>query len=164
MTPALTAFRQHDHSMCSGEVLDRVVEMCRQAGLRLTPVRRRVLEILLERHRAMGAYDILEQLAAEGYGRQPPVVYRALDFLVQHGFAHRIWRLNAFAACLHPGEEHSPAFMICRDCGAMAEAAMDGASAALDLVAARVGFEVERTSLEAVGLCPSCTSPTGKSE
>ena len=59
-----------------------------------------VLEILLESHRAMGAYEVLERLAAEGFGKQPPVAYRALDFLVEHGLALRVRRLNAYAACL----------------------------------------------------------------
>ena len=92
-------------------------------GVRLTPVRRRVLEILLEEHRALGAYDVLQRLAAEGFGNQPPVAYRALDFLVEQGLAHRIRRLNAFTACMHPGEAHAPAFLICRACDAVAEAA-----------------------------------------
>jgi hypothetical protein len=61
-------------------------------GVRLTPVRRRVLEILLEEHKAMGAYDVLTRLAAEGFGNQPPVAYRALEFLEDQGFAHRIRR------------------------------------------------------------------------
>ncbi|MDM7256178.1 MAG: transcriptional repressor, partial [Paracoccus sp. (in: a-proteobacteria)] len=78
-----------------------VAERLEGQGLRLTAVRRRVLEILLENHKAMGAYEILDRLAAEGFGKQPPVAYRALDFLVEHGLVHRVQRLNAFAACLH---------------------------------------------------------------
>ena len=104
----------------------------------------------------MGAYDVLERLAADGFGHQPPVAYRALDFLVENGFAHRIRRLNAFAACMHPGKAHAPAFLICRDCDAVAEAAVDNVRVALDKAAAGLGFAVERVSLEAVGLCPSC--------
>lgn len=163
MTPVPIAFAPHDHTACSSGVLDRAVEMCRSEGLRLTPVRRRVLEILLEQHRAMGAYEVLERLVSDGYGRQPPVVYRALDFLVENGLAHRIRRLNAFAACLHPGEEHSPVFIICRDCRIMAEVPASDARAAIDSVATGMGFEVERVSLEAVGLCPSCMSGPGAS-
>ena len=41
----------------------------------------------------------VDRLAAEGFGHQPPVAYRALAFLTEHGLAHRIRRLNAFAAC-----------------------------------------------------------------
>ena len=154
-TPPL-AFAPHDHASCTGDVLARAEKLSREAGLRLTPVRRRTLEILLEAHRALGAYEVLERLSGEGLGHQPPVAYRALDFLVSHGMAHRVRRLNAFAACMHPGEIHSPAFLICRACDAVAEAPVEAVRAALDAAAADVGFDVERVSLEAVGLCPAC--------
>ena len=118
--------------------------------------RRRVLEILLEDHRALGAYDVLQRLVAEGFGNQPPVAYRALDFLVENGLAHRIRRLNAFAACMHPGEAHAPVFLICRACNHVAEAPAATVRAALDQAAAAMGFAVERSNIEALGLCPAC--------
>ena len=154
-TPA-PAFAAHDHSHCTADALSRAEAVTTAAGLRLTPVRRRVLEILLEEHRALGAYDVLARLATEGYGNQPPVVYRALEFLVEHGLAHRIQRLNAFTACTHPGEAHAPAFLICRHCSTVAEAEAAPARAALDSAAAALGFVIERTTIEALGLCPKC--------
>ncbi len=152
------AFAPHDHSHCAGDVLARAEVLLARSGARLTPVRRRVLEILLEAHRALGAYDVLQRLAAEGFGNQPPVAYRALDFLVENGLAHRIRRLNAFTACMHPGEEHSPAFLICRLCDAVAEAPAAPVRAALDTAAAGLGFAIERSNVEALGLCPACQS------
>lgn len=152
------AFAEHDHQGCAGSVLARAEEMAAEKGLRLTPVRRRTLEILLEAHRAMGAYDVLERLAEDGFGKQPPVVYRALEFLVENGLAHRVRRLNAFTACMHPGEAHSPAFLICRDCDHVAEVPGARIRAALEAGAAEAGFAVERASIEAVGLCPACRS------
>ena len=150
------AFAPHDHSHCAGDVLARAEVLAADRGVRLTPVRRRVLEILLEAHRAMGAYDVLQRLAAEGFGNQPPVAYRALEFLVQNGLAHRIRRLNAFTACMHPGQAHSPAFLICRSCHTVAEAAAAPVRAALDVAAAGLGFAIERSNVEASGLCPAC--------
>lgn len=150
------AFAEHDHRGCVATTLARVEAVCAREGLRLTDVRRRVLEMLLESHAALGAYDILARLAAEGRAAQPPVAYRALDFLVDNGFAHRIRRLNAFAACLHPGERHDPVFLICRGCDALAEADSADLRAELDTAAAAAGFRVERAVIEAVGLCPAC--------
>ncbi len=152
------AFHQHDHAHCSGDVLARAEALTTANGARLTPVRRRVLEILLEAHRAMGAYDVLQRLAAEGFGNQPPVAYRALEFLVDQGLAHRIRRLNAFTACMHPGEDHAPAFLICRLCDAVAEAPAAPVRAALESAAESLGFTVERANIEALGLCPACTA------
>lgn len=154
-TPDL-AFAHHDHSHCARDTLKRAEAVAEDRGARLTPVRRRVLEILLEAHRAMGAYDVLDRLAEEGFGKQPPVAYRALEFLVEHGLAHRIRRLNAFAACMHPGEAHAPVFLICSACNAVLEASAAPVRAALDMAAQGHGFVIERANIEAVGLCPSC--------
>lgn len=150
------AFAAHDHAGCSAHVLAIADRMAADLGLRLTPVRRKVLEILLEDHRALGAYAVLERLAEAGFGNQPPVAYRALDFLVEHGFAHRVQRLNAFAACMAPGVDHAPVFLICDGCGAVAEGGGEAVRAALGAAAAEAGFAVTRSTVEAVGLCPSC--------
>ncbi|MEC7762610.1 MAG: transcriptional repressor [Pseudomonadota bacterium] len=150
------AFHDHDHDACAKTALAQAEEICAAAGARLTPVRRRTLEILLSEHRALGAYDVLEQLAEGGFGKQPPVAYRALDFLVEHGLAHRIRRLNAFTACTQPRDAHAPAFLICSECDAVAEAPGAEVRAALDEAAQEIGFVVARASVEAVGLCPAC--------
>lgn len=150
------AFTQHDHAHCRADALARAEALAAERGLRLTPVRRRVLEILLESHQALGAYEVLTRLAADGFGNQPPVAYRALEFLQEQGFAHRIRRLNAFAACMHPGEPHAPAFLICRSCNTLAEAPAPPVVQALARAAAETGFVIERSNIEALGLCPAC--------
>ena len=102
----------------------------------------------------MGAYDILELLNADGARAQPPVAYRALDFLTRNGFAHRIERLNAFVACAAPDETHTPAFLICRSCDTVAETRPE--TAPMDGAAARAGFAIESRVIEAEGICPRC--------
>lgn len=153
---ASLAFEDHDHGACLDRALGQAKAMVEGKGLRLTPVRLRTLEILLEAHRAMGAYEVLEKLASNGFAKQPPVAYRALEFLVEHGLAHRIRRLNAFAACMHPGEAHAPVFLICSGCGQIAESAGDAVAAALQDAAKSAGFSVERANFEAVGFCSTC--------
>jgi len=155
---ASAAFTRHDHAHCRADALSRAEVLLDASGAKLTPVRRRALEILWSEHRAFGAYEVLDQLAESGFGRQPPVAYRALDFLVGAGLAHRIRRLNAYAACTHPGETHAPLFLICDRCQAVAETAAPEVRAALDGAARAVGFTVERASVEAAGLCPGCAA------
>ena len=118
-------FAQHNHGACMSEALAAAEARCASGGLRFTPVRRKVLEILLQDHRALGAYSILDRLREEGFGSQPPVAYRALDFLVANGLAHKIERLNAFIACVHTHHSHTPAFMICRLCDAPEEQTLE---------------------------------------
>lgn len=152
------AFAHHDHAHCAADVLARAEAISTARGVRLTPVRRRTLQILLEQHRALGAYEVLDRLAGDGFGNQPPVAYRSLEFLVENGLAHRIRRLNAFAACMHPGVAHHPVFLICRSCNALAEAPAEPVHQALEQAATAVGFVVERSTVEALGLCPACAA------
>jgi Fur family zinc uptake transcriptional regulator len=149
-------FEQHDHGSCISDGLASAEAHCEAKGLRLTPVRRKALEILLLEHRALGAYEMLDRLRDAGFGSQPPVAYRALEFLVANGFAHKIERLNAFIACAHPGAEHAPAFMICRLCDSIAEAQSLPSRGALGEAARATGFKIERTVVEAEGICPAC--------
>ncbi len=148
-------FEQHDHAACIADAMGTAERHCAEAGLQFTPARREVFSILLGAHRAMGAYDILDRLKEGGRNAQPPVVYRALDFLLAQGFAHRIERLNAYIACSHPGAQHAPAFLICRKCEAVAEAPAETAGL-MGGVADQAGFRLETVVIEAEGLCPAC--------
>ncbi len=133
-------------------------EYCKENGLNFTPVRRKVLEILLHKNTAIGAYEILDLLREAGFKNQPPVAYRALDFLVQNGFAHKIEQLNSFIGCTHPGKDHSPAFMICRKCDSVSEEEALTRNFSVSQIASKAGFTVEKAVIEARGLCHSCTS------
>lgn len=150
---ASPGFHRHDHGACVAAALAAAEAACAGRGERLTPLRRRTLEILLESHEALGAYDVLARLGAEGFGSMPPVAYRALSFLVERGFAHRIEALSAFVACASPGQAHAAAFLVCRACRRVAEARLDGP---LVPEAAAQGFAIERSVVEAQGLCAAC--------
>ncbi len=149
-------FETHDHAGCISAAVAAAETHCAGNGLRFTPVRRKALEILLQEHRALGAYEMLDRLRDAGFGSQPPVAYRALEFLVANGFAHKIERLNAFIACAHPGASHSPAFLICTACSSVAETQSAAARGSLGDAARAAGFRIERTMVEAEGLCPAC--------
>ena len=152
-------FHPHDHASCIASALASAERACDALGLKFTPVRRRTLEILVSEHRALGAYDILARLDASGFGSQPPVAYRALDFLTANGFAHKIEALNDYVACTHPGADHSPAFLICRVCGTVEEAEAAPDRGPLARAAREAGFAIERAVVEAQGLCPACKDP-----
>lgn len=156
MTEQSLAFVDHEHGGCIARGIADAEALCEARSLRLTQARRRVLEILLQEHRAIGAYEVLNRLSELGENAHPPAAYRALDFLVEHGLAHKIECINAFVACSRPGEGHAPAFLICRDCRGVAETDASLNSTPLDSAAEDVGFAVERTSIEVEGLCPSC--------
>ena len=155
-TAAAEAMRPHDHRDCIRRVLDEAERRASNDKVNFTPVRRHTLEILLESHAAMPAYGLLKRLDADGFGSQPPVAYRALDFLMEQGFVHRVERLNAFVACMFPHEAHTPAFLICRNCRSVAETRVAPVPAALQQEARAAGFAIERSVMEAEGLCRDC--------
>ena len=103
-----SAFAPHDHAACAGGTLALAEQRLAEAGQRLTPVRRRTLQILLESHRALGAYDVLQRLVADGFANQPPVAYRALEFLEEQGLVHRLCRLHAPRRGACPGFSDLP--------------------------------------------------------
>lgn len=127
---------------------------CVDTAERLTPPRRRVLELLLRADGPRKAYDLIADFGETGEPAKPPTVYRALEFLERLGFAHRIESLNAYVVCRLDGDEHRAAFLICDCCGEAEEFEPDF-SAQIAAATAR-GYEVRALNLEARGLCASC--------
>ena len=150
------AFRKHDHRRCQRQLLSEVSQLCANRQLRLTPRRRQVLEILLSSHQPMGAYDILTELHRGGKADKiaPPIVYRALEFLLAEGLIHRIESKNAFIPCTRPGHETAAQFLICRDCDQVAEIETSKNSLLAD--ADTLGFAVDHSVVEITGVCAQC--------
>jgi Fur family zinc uptake transcriptional regulator len=96
------AFHTHQHEHCVHDALAAAEVLCAKRGVRLTAIRKRVLELVWASHQPLGAYAILDKLTNEGHKPAPPTVYRALEFLLEHGLIHRIASLNAFLGCIHP--------------------------------------------------------------
>lgn len=149
----------HDHSRCVSQALAEAENICARKGLRLTALRKRVLELVWQSHKPLGAYDILGVLSDEdGRRAAPPTVYRALDFLLENGLVHRIASLNAFVGCSHPEHAHQGQFLICRNCHTSVELEQDSISDAIIAAAMGVGFTVEGQTVEVIGLCAGCQS------
>lgn len=142
--------------MDSSRVIREVEQRCRQRGLRLTPTRRRVLELVLEAEGPVKAYDLLDQLKAEQPNAAPPTVYRALDFLLDNHFIHRLESLSAFVSCFHPAESHQGQFLICDECQAVVELHDSALTRHLREAAEQEAFHPDRQVLEIYGLCSSC--------
>jgi Fur family zinc uptake transcriptional regulator len=151
-----TAPALHDHAACIADAIASAEDHCDQQKLQFTQIRRRVFEILLNEHKAIGAYDILAQLGGEGFRSQPPVAYRALDFLVSNGFVHKVEGRNAYVACAHPGQSHAPVLIVCRLCAEVQEADLLAPVDFLTSAAKASGFKLEKLVVEAEGICRNC--------
>jgi Fur family zinc uptake transcriptional regulator len=148
--------RDHDHDHCIAEALSRAEEICARKSARLTRIRKRVLSFVWESHSPVGAYDILDRLNAEGRRTAPITVYRALDFLMENGLVHRLASVNAYTGCGVPETPHGAHFLICDECGAVAELLDPKIDRAISLGAKQAGFAVKSPVVEVQGRCPSC--------
>lgn len=141
-------------------LLDQAAGICERRGARLTPLRREVLALVLDSAKPAGAYDLLDQLRTSHKGAAPPTVYRALDFLCEHGLIHKVERLAAFVGCVHPPEDdhqhHAGRFLICTRCGRVTEFEDSSIEKALHKAALRSGFVQQRATIEVEGLCAVC--------
>ncbi|MFN2349350.1 MAG: transcriptional repressor [Thioalkalivibrio sp.] len=147
---------EHNHDGCISLAMKRADQLCAQRGVRLTPLRRQVLEEIWQSHEAVKAYDLIRQLSSADHTVKPPTVYRALDFLLEQGLIHRIESLNGFVGCDRPHKTHQSQLFICRECGQVSECGDDSIGRALDREAARQGFLVEERIVEVRGLCSRC--------
>jgi Fur family zinc uptake transcriptional regulator len=148
-------FSPHTESL-----LNRATTICEGRGARLTDLRRQVLGLILDRDAPTGAYDLLDQLRSTRHGAAPPTVYRALEFLLEHGLVHKLERLSAFVGCVaEEDHDHAAQFLICRSCGRVAELEDHELAHALEGAAKRLGFTVGRATIEAEGQCAECTRP-----
>jgi Fur family transcriptional regulator, zinc uptake regulator len=151
---------EHDHDLCLDEAMARARRAFADKGLRLTPLREAVFqEIAAASHRAIGAYEVLERMAARGDRLAPISIYRAIDALVAAGIVHRFESRNAFFAC-HAGHEQRQLVLACEKCGSVAE--VDGARvfAAIDKTADAAAFAAspDRSAVvEVWGLCANCS-------
>jgi Fur family zinc uptake transcriptional regulator len=166
----------HDHNDAGGHAcidplhhvddaesfLAAVERACRERGLRLTPIRARVLTLIAEHRKPIKAYDLLDRIRdagdAEAVGAAaPPTVYRALDFLLANGFIHKLQSVNAFVACHHPNTaQHSVPFLICDRCHTAVELEDARIVALLDEKARALGFVPQAQTLEVHGVCARC--------
>lgn len=142
--------------------LAHAATLCESRGIRLTELRRLVLGLILDANAPIGAYDLLERLRAHRGAAAPPTIYRALDFLLEQGFVHRIERLSAFVGCIeahdhgHDHHHHAAQFLICRSCGQATEIEDHALAHALAHAAEVVGFKVTGATIEAEGTCAKC--------
>jgi Fur family transcriptional regulator, zinc uptake regulator len=137
--------------------LEKAAKACAERGAQLTKLRRLVLKLILEAEGPTTAYRLLDRLRASHQGAVPPTVYRALDFLMEQRLIHKVERLNAFIACSDTDHPHAVQFLICRQCGTVAEMEDRAAERALERAAQREGFHLANAVVEIEGTCATCS-------
>ncbi|MEA1063216.1 zinc uptake transcriptional repressor Zur [Erwinia sp. HR93] len=139
------------------DLLARAENLCLQRNVRLTPQRLEVLRLMAQHNSAISAYDLLDLLKVSEPQAKPPTIYRALDFLLEQGFVHKVESTNSYVVCHHFDEPtHTSAMFICDRCGQVKEESAEGVEDIMHLLAAKKGFALHHNVIEAHGLCVSC--------
>ncbi len=147
----------HDHDKCIEDAVVAARKICAARETRFTPLRQQVLELVWGGHRPVTAYELLDMLSDTGKKRvAPPTVYRALDFLMEEGFVHRLESLNAFIGCPDPAHKHQGHFLICRECRTVTEISDNRLMSNISKAAEGHGYSCEHSMLEIMGLCGNC--------
>lgn len=136
--------------------MNEVERACHERGLRLTPLRREVLELVADSSKPAKAYDLLDRLRDIHGNAAPPTVYRALDFLLEQGFIHKLESINAFVSCPHPTDVHQVPFLICDVCENAVEVCDEQVAELIESQARQLGFRPRAQTLEVHGVCEHC--------
>lgn len=141
------------------KLTQQIEEICAARGVRLTTQRKRVFELICASKKASSAYELLEALKQSEPQAKPPTVYRALDFLMEQGFIHRVESTNSFISCCScNAHKHFSQLLICDLCGNVIELQDDSLIALLADNAEKHGFKIDNHVIESHGVCQSCSS------
>ncbi len=150
-------YSEHVHAQCVQNALESAEKICAAKNLRLTQLRKKVLELVWASHGPVKAYDILDLLGTDKSPAKPPTVYRSLDFLTENGLVHKLNSLNAYVGCSHPTESHACYFLICNLCHEVKECCNRQLDKAIDTTTHSNKFKPNRITLEIEGICEHCS-------
>lgn len=142
--------------MSTETLVNRARTLCEKNGARFTSIREKVFRLLANLNGGIGAYELLEQLKQTEPGAKPATVYRALEFLTEQGFIHKIESSNAFLLCHHFDQHHPAQLLICDQCGNVTELHSDMLQEEFNRQAVAQGFVIKHQTIEANGLCKTC--------
>lgn len=151
-----TNLSEHNHEQCISTAIAAAEHLCLSRGAQLTPLRHKVLELILKSHQAVKAYDLLDQIRPVNDAAKPATVYRALDFLLEQGLIHRVESLNAFVGCHRSGSNHDQLLLICSVCRNIEERPAALVIQALSGELDTAGFMPQRKTIEIHGVCKDC--------
>ncbi len=151
------------------EIKDKIIAQCRKHSVQITPLRKQVLEIVLQLDGVIKAYTVLAQMQRNSTSVvAPPTAYRALDFWVEQGILHKIPAVNGYILCSHArhdcGEEHchhnehnSSFILVCTQCGTIDEQSLHEQWVSLQHAVKQSGFVINEEHVVLEGICAKCS-------
>ena len=149
-------WERHKHRKCIGDAVKHAEAVCANRKLRLTPTRKKVLELIWKSHKPIKAYDILAELSSDNFIEKPPTVYRALEFLLENNLIHRIESQNAYIGCNSNHESFDSKFFVCDTCHEVEELAEHRLNKTIVDICKKQGFKPNLVNIEIHGTCTQC--------
>jgi Fe2+ or Zn2+ uptake regulation protein len=129
--------------------------LLRRAGLRSTPQRQAVLDLLGDGHRHLTADDIWRAAASRHPSFNRSTAYRVLDQLCDAGIVQQT-RFGDSAHFELAGAPERHYHLVCRGCGSIENLPSDGLAEITGRLARQHGFTVRSVDLTIEGECRSC--------
>lgn len=147
----------------NNNIIKLAEKICIKDNVKLTTNRRNVLALLLNKKKALSAYEISNKLNEIHKVSIPTMsVYRTLDFLVERKIVHKISSINKYTICTHLMCDHSHStikFAVCTSCLKVIELISKtflNSRLKSDLDA--INFNLKKEQVELFGLCSSCNN------
>ncbi|MDF2733588.1 MAG: ferric uptake regulator, Fur family [Chloroflexota bacterium] len=140
-----------------------IPDRLRARGLRWTPQRRVLVEVLSRTDGHVTGVELVERCRELDPGTIPSTVYRTLDVLEELGvLSHSHGADGREEFHVLPETEHG--HLYCQRCGGQWELAADDPAvlAAVDSFAAQRGFAVNVSHLTMIGRCAACQAEAGE--
>jgi Fur family zinc uptake transcriptional regulator len=144
------------HESCIETAILEADLICKKKGLRFTPIRKKILEMIWASHGPVKAYEILDILKKTFASARPTTVYRSIDFLRDNGLIHKLTSLSAYIGCTHPLKHNDCYFLICIVCGEIKECCDSQLTKQIKETSKQNKFKLNQVTLEIDGTCEDC--------
>ncbi|MGZ6266677.1 MAG: Fur family transcriptional regulator [Candidatus Limnocylindrales bacterium] len=134
---------------------DGVAGRLRAAGLRWTPQRRTLVEVLREQEGHVTATELIARCRERDRTTTPSTVYRTLDVLENFGLVRHGHGVDGREE-YHVLPEQVHGHLHCVGCGATWEIKPETGAVIVDVLAADLGFAVDLSHVTISGRCEHC--------
>lgn len=137
-----------------GAITMSCLKTLKEKGLKLTPQRRMIVDIIHDEADHLTAEDIIRSMQIKMPGVNKSTIYRTLDLLEQNGCVIKSESDDHFI--YHHAEQGHHHHLICLKCGKTIECSNSLFIPLEKLLHEQYGFKTEFTHLVISGLCNNC--------
>lgn len=138
---------------------DIITKLLSDQELKITHLRKEVLDIFLSSKKPLSAYEVLNKLKKSRPNAEPPTVYRVIEYFVQKEIIHRIETGNKYVFCSHLENfnAHPQGILfLCEKCGSSYEIIDDDFLKFIKKFSKIHQLSINELLVEMKGICQKC--------